>query len=357
MILIAPDKFKGTFSSAEIGRKIEEKVRREFPDAEIIRIEMADGGEGTARILAALNEMEPLTLKISNPIGERGEAECYISEDGKTAIIDSAALLGRDTLGKTDSYNPMLGSSYYLGRMIDDLAQEGIEEITIGIGGTMTVDGGAGLLQALGFRFLDSRGDELPAPITPNDLGVIRKVIPAVSPLRIRALADVAVPLLPSNPEGMSALSFAPQKGITSAQLGSLEAGLRNFQDQMEALCLAPYLHRELKRSHIGESSGAGGGLAMGLRALGAEMIGGARYILDRQLKHNGVDINAVTHVYTGEGCLDMQSFCGKVTGTIAELFARERQIPVTIICGRVDLLTDYHLSAGVAQALVSDFL
>lgn len=368
MILIAPDKFKGTYTSAEIGEVIEQFIRTTNPDQEFLRFEMADGGEGTAQIIAKLQSLEKKTEEIMNPQWEETVGEYYSSEDNRVVALDSAAFLGLQSLTDPAHYNPMEGCSNYLGRFIKGMAKAGTKEFIIGVGGTMTVDGGAGVLQELGYLFIDGHGDDLPQPITPSDLTNIYRVIPTNRLLPmfdqmdssyvdiedkpdapIKALIDVSVPLIPREDDEMSSLSFAKQKGVKAADMDRLEENLCTLGSALDNL----YFFLDLEDSN---NIGAGGGLAMALKTLKAELIPGAEYILDKQLEHHNVASEAVTHVYTGEGCLDEQSFHGKVTGTIVNRFAKAG-IPVTIVCGRNNLPTTYPLPANVEIRLLSDII
>lgn len=366
MILIAPDKFKGTFTSAEIGRVMEKYVRQLYPHREILRIEMADGGEGTAEILGGLRGYNPEVADILNPSSKDCKAEYFISPDGTQVVFDSAAFLGRDSLGSTERYDAMTGVTNYLARFVKSMAKAGAKEFTIGVGGTMTVDGGAGFLQETGLDFIDRHGQKIPSPFSPSCLAEIDSIIlpdnPLItifnsdvsadgdlgsrSPIKIKALLDVSVPLLPRSPGELSSLSFARQKGVTDNEMGHLENGLRRLRDSLQAT----FPHRNLRDAG---NIGAGGGIAMALSLCNAELIGGAQFILDAQLRHYGKLNEPFTHVFTGEGCLDEQSFRGKVTGTIIERYLPSG-IPVTIICGRNDLPDDYPLPPNLQIKLLS---
>lgn len=365
MILIAPDKFKGTYSSAEIGEKIENWLRTLAHSEEIIRIEMADGGEGTSQILAQLNGLQRETEPVYDPSGKREfDATYFISGNGREMYVDSASFLGRDAIADLQDYSPMDGTSAYFGQFLKGMNQAGVNKMIIGVGGTMTVDGGAGLLEAMGYLFIDNHGDDVAESdsfITPRDLSRIYRIIPTnrLRPMfdqmkfrvadeenkyEITALVDVKVPVTPYEEGEMSSLSFAPQKGVKEDEMEELEDGLSTLQESIENLYPYPFLDLE--------DTGAGGGLAMGLKLCNATIVNGAEFLLDAQL--SDVDTSKITHIYTGEGCFDLQSFQGKVTGTIIERFAK-KGIPVTIICGRVDLPEGFHLPEHVEVKLLSE--
>ena len=191
MILIAPDKFKGTFSAEEIARVISEKVAVKFPREERKLFPMADGGEGTAGIVALRRNLNPVVCDGIGPSGEDCVWKYYAGER---------------------TYSPLGASSYPLGRLVSQLIDGGMKEIFIGVGGTMTTDGGSGFLQGLGFRFYDREG-RLCTRMTPRRLSGITRIEPATLPadIRITGLVDVDVPLVAA-PPALSALSFALQE-------------------------------------------------------------------------------------------------------------------------------------------------
>lgn len=365
MILIAPDKFKGTFTSAEIGVLIEKYLHRTHPDEELFRIEMADGGEGTAEIIARLRGLEKKSVAGYNPVGTECDATFYSDSEASRVAIDTSALVGRNILENIADYDAMDGCTNSVGKFIRSFAKGGTEEIVIGVGGTMTIDGGAGVLQEMGYLFINRNGDKLPYPITPAYLSDIHRIIPPnqippgfyiqqcafadaeeIPKPRIKALIDVCVPLIPRINGELSSLSFARQKGVTEDEIAQIEAGLRNLQK---------VLHDTFPNIDFVEAAniGAGGGLALALKLCNALLIPGGEYILEAQLEHYGKSNAKFTHVYTGEGCLDEQSFGGKVTGTIVERFATAG-VPVTIVCGRNDLPAGYPLPANVDVLLLS---
>lgn len=251
----------------------------------------------------------------------------------------------------------------FFGQFLSGMRRAGVRKMKIGVGGTMTVDGGAGLLQALGYIFIDRNGNDIPGTtdfITPRHLSEIYRIIPTnrLAPMfdqmtdlsvardegefEIEALTDVHVPVVNQEPEQLSSLSFAPQKGLREGDLSLLREGLTTLRDSIETLY--PFMDFS--------DAGAGGGLAMTLKLCNARLVNGAEYILDQQLK--GVDSDMITHVYTGEGCFDLQSMEGKVTGTVIERFA-QRGVPVTVVCGRISLPPSFVMPPNVNLVLLQD--
>lgn len=336
MILIAPDKFKGTFQAAEIARLIGRRVSALHPGSEIKLFPMADGGEGTAGTLAERLRLERKEQAGSGPLGNPCTYEYFT--DGEQAAIDSAAVVGRAALETGAPLHPFEATSFGLGRLTGSLLDSGIKRIYIGIGGTMTTDGGAGFLQGLGYRFFDSLGKELPA-LNPGLLPQVAAVEPPCRSFgEITALADVDVPLTAS-PDSLSALSFAPQKGVEQSLLSRLSRALEHFREVTAPLSSTPSFN------------GAGGGLGYAVSLLpGAKILPGATTLLGDTVRQLRPDM-----IYTGEGCFDSQSFGGKVTGTIISQ-AVPLGIPVTVVCGRCEISPSV-LPEGVSTLLLSDLL
>lgn len=319
MILIAPDKFKGTFSAEEIARVISEKVAVKFPREERKLFPMADGGEGTAGIVALRRDLSPFVCDGIGPSGEDCGWKYYAGE--RTGAIDSSAVIGRAAIDGSKSYSPLDASSYPLGRLVSQLIDGGMKEIFIGVGGTMTTDGGSGFLQGLGFRFYDREG-RLCTHMTPRRLSGISRIEPTTLPadIHITGLVDVDVPLVAA-PPALSALSFAIQKGVRESELPMLAEALSHWGKVTSPL------------SRTGHFHGAGGGLGFALSLLdNTRLLAGAETLLGNQIETLHPD-----RIYTGEGCFDRQSFGGKVTGTIIRK-AMALGIPVTIVCGRCTL-------------------
>lgn len=315
LVVIAPDKFKGTLTATEVAREIATACT-----CATVRVcPMCDGGDGTARILGALFGLPACTMRVPDALGEEHDVTYY--NDGHQAVVDSASVIGLAALEGRELH-PFQSTSYGLGMLVRHLLDSGTEHIYVGIGGTATVDCGAGFLQALGARFADVEGAVLETPVRAADLDRIYAIDLSALDVRdirrrITVLSDVAVPLEDS-------LMFAAQKGVTPAETERLRAALANF------------------RAAVGETllpsgtddmhGGAGGGLGYVFeRVLRCDVADGARFMIDR---YGIFDGTAPSLVITGEGAIDAQTGTGKVVGALYSE-ARKRNIPVVAVVGR----------------------
>ncbi|MCM1137660.1 MAG: glycerate kinase [Duncaniella sp.] len=296
-ILIAPDKFKGTLSAGEVADIIASRL--DPLDAEIIKIPMADGGEGTAECLAQIFDMVPNVLPGTNSIMEAlpAGATYYVNRTARTVAVDSSTVLGLSLINPKAS-SPIGRTSFPLGRLINDIIKtEQPETIYVGVGGTSTVDGGEGFLEALGFDY-SSRITKVKLP-------------------KIVALLDVECPLVA--PDGFpSSLTFAPQKGATTSDMEKIRRHLLLLEARLP----------ELKGS---KTTGAGGGLAFALAAVGATFALGALFII----RHSKISDLNLDYIITGEGSLDGQTRLGKVVYWLIN-YGKGRDIPVIAVGGRV---------------------
>lgn len=344
VICVAPDKFKGTLSAAEATSIIALTLSRAMPQADIRQYPMADGGEGTAATIAGYRGWDKCIIDCCDAMMRPAAGEYFISPEGTEAIIDSSAVIGLQMLGE-DERDVMSATSYPLGVVIREIINLGVRHITICIGGTATCDGGAGMLQALGYKFLDYERQLIATPITPGLLSNIAEVIPPEPSIlnflsdSIRALSDVAVPLLSANANLASVLSFAPQKNHRPLDMAALEDSIRHFRDVIAPDCqCASDMH-----------GGAGGGIGYAIESiLHATVTSGAEEVI----RLSGIFDDRPSLVVTGEGCVDDTSFVGKVVGALLEE-CQHRSIPMAILAG-ISRLTD-NLPHGV-MALESTF-
>lgn len=328
-ICVAPDKFKGTLSAVEAAACIARVLRRAFPLAGVVSVPLADGGEGTARAIAVARGWKLRRMDCRNALMNTATAAYYESPDGREAIIDSSAVVGLQMIPETGR-NVMDATTYPLGRVLRRIVDGGVSRVTVGIGGTATSDGGAGMLQAFGVKFFDHCGRLVTEPLTPRILRRVSRVEDPDGVIEryagiLTGLSDVAVPLLPvPDGDGLSAMSFAWQKGLDVCDAETLEAALRNLRDRMLPVCRCP---------ERVEHAGAGGGIGFALESVtGCRVEAGARYVIDCC----GVFDSNPSLVITGEGRLDRQSFAGKVVGTLAGC-CREREVPLAIVAGAVE--------------------
>ena len=302
-IVFAIDSFKGSLSSPEAGQAAALGMKRVFPDCDMVVSPLADGGEGTLGALVDGLHGEYVTLDVHDPLGRVITARYGIA--GGSAVIEMAAAAGI-TLLTRDELNPLAASTYGVGEMIADAIKRGIRRFIIAIGGSATNDGGAGMLEALGFRFLDSEKN----PIRRGCEGLSELVsveVPELPELDIKVACDVKNPLCGQN--GCSFV-FAPQKGARPGDLARMDGWLGKYA--------------ELMRGHFpgcdpdSEGCGAAGGLGFALKCLGAELTPGAALVigatgLEERIKHADL-------VVTGEGRLDSQTAMGKAPSVVARL-------------------------------------
>jgi len=345
-IIIAPDSFKGNMSAPLVCETIEAGILRADKKAKIVKIPLADGGEGTASAITEAAGGELVEVSVQNPLGKKIKAKFGLIKKGKVAVLDMASASGIELL-KREELNPMKTSSYGTGELIKAALDSGAKELIIGIGGSATNDGGLGMISALGFKALDEngkpvgQGGQALAKIASVDISGADKRLKEVS---IKVACDVTNPLL--GPKGASAV-FGPQKGATQEMVLSLDAGLEKLADAWIKAGLA----KDAGQSGDGAAGGAGAALRI---CLGAKMESGAMLVMryagffDR-LK--GADL-----VITGEGMTDGQTAGGKLCSVVARE-SRKAKVPVALLSGgiggdAVSLLAsfDYAVSISCGQ-------
>ena len=324
-VIAAPNAFKGSLTAAEAAEAIRAGVMRAVPAAEVIAAPVADGGDGVMAIVT-----DALAGKIC-PVTVRGPRMApLVSSLGwvagtRTAVVEMAAASGLALLGEAER-NPLLTSTFGTGELIRAALDLGAERVIVGLGGSATCDGGIGMAAALGYRFLDGDGRELP-PLggSLSALAVIdaSRVDPRIGRVRIEGVCDVTNPLF--GRDGASHV-YSPQKGATQAQVEELDRGLRN---------LAAVVRRDLGPDLATMAGGgAAGGLGAGLHCfLGARLEKGIDLVIDLVgLKKTmaGADL-----VITGEGQIDFQTSFDKAPAGVARL-AKAYGIPCVAICGGV---------------------
>jgi len=322
---------KGSISATEFANAIAEGLLQANDRFELIQLPMADGGDGTLELLVKamggifipVNVHDPLDRMISSRFGWIADSKC--------AIIEMAEASGLKLLADTE-LNPMVASSRGTGELMLEAIDRGAQKIILGIGGSATVDGGIGMLKALGFRLVDVNGSE----VNEGGNGLIQlvsvftgKVRPEMLNCEIVIASDVTNPLL--GDQGTVKI-YGPQKGVTLQMIEDLTMGFQNYIAVLEKL--------SRKELHDMAGGGAAGGIAIPLIAfLNATIVPGAALILnllgvDSALKNCDLAI-------TGEGCIDLQSCHGKGPAVIADL-ARQARIPVIAIGGTVKQEASY---------------
>lgn len=324
-IIIAPDSFKESMTALEVADAIETGFKEVFPDGNFIKIPMADGGEGTVQSLVDATNGEIVHRTVTGPLGQQVESFFGISGDGKTAFIEMAAASGIH-LVPVEERNPLITTTRGTGELIIEAIELGAKHIIIGIGGSATNDGGAGMAQALGVRFLTKSNDEIVSG--GGSLGLIETIDltnldQRVHDVKIEVACDVDNPL--TGERGASAI-FGPQKGATPAVVQELDANLAHYAKKIHE-----FLGKEINDL---EGAGAAGGLGGGLVAfLSAELKRGVDIVLEAvSLEEQLKDADLVV---TGEGKIDGQTIFGKTPIGVAKT-AKKYQIPVVGLAGTI---------------------
>lgn len=324
-IVIAPDSFKESLTALEAANAIEEGFKQVFPDAEYVKVPMADGGEGTVQSLVDATKGKIETLTVHGPLGEPAEAFYGISGDGKVAIIEMAAASGLHLVDPLER-NPLVTSTWGTGELIQAALSKGVEEILIGIGGSATNDGGAGMIQCLGGKLLDKEGQQIVlggiglADLVSIDLSELN---PKLKEVEIKVACDVDNPL--TGPKGASYI-YGFQKGGTAEQVEQLDQNLAHF---------ASVVRQDLKQDiEFVAGAGAAGGLGGALLAvLAAKLQNGG--VLVSELVGLENKICEADLVITGEGGINHQTIYGKTPICVAKI-AQKYQIPVIAVAGRL---------------------
>jgi glycerate 2-kinase len=322
VVLIAPDKFKGSLTAPQVCRAIEEALMETRRDFEIISVPMADGGEGTADVLTRLSQGTFRSVMVADPLFRKAEASYGMSGDGKTAFIEMSSASGFSRLRPYEK-NPLITTTLGTGELMKHAIDNGAEKIILGIGGSATNDAGMGVAAAFGARFYSSTY-KLLQPVGENLRHVqyvdMKEFDSRAKRVTLVALCDVNNPFF--GPDG-AARVFAPQKGADTAAVAILDEGLMNFWNVI----------REQFGVDVNfPGAGAGGGLAGGISAFFSTVFQpGVEFISTFALlpeKIKGADV-----IITGEGKIDKQTLSGKVVKGIASLAEGFRK-PVYVICG-----------------------
>lgn len=330
-VVIAPDSFKESLSALEVAEAIERGFRQIFPQVQYMKLPMADGGEGTVDSMVAATGGEIVTVAVTGPLGQPVQAFYGLLGEGETAVIEMAAASGLHLAPKAQR-DPRMTTSYGTGELILAALERGVKTIILGIGGSATNDGGAGMMQALGARLLDENRQALPpggaalAQLAYIDLS---GVDPRLQQVSITAACDVDNPLCGAN--GASAV-FGPQKGATPEMVTQLDAALRHYGTLLE----------QATGREVINAPGAGAAGGMGAALLGmlnARLRPGIEIVIETlQLEEALRDADLVI---TGEGRLDSQSIHGKTPIGVARV-AKRFGLPVIGIAG--SLSKDYQV-------------
>ena len=312
IFVVAPDSFKGSLTSRSVCDTVESALLERFPGVTVAKVPMADGGEGTVEALILATGGKRQSCWVTGPLFDKTMAAYGILGDGKTAVIEMASASGLPLIPswRRDPFN---STTYGVGELIEDALSKGCTEFIMGIGGSATNDGGAGMVCALGARLLDKNGDDVP----PGAAGLLKVesmdltgLDPRLQNARFLVACDVNNPLC--GPNG-AAFIFGPQKGAKPKDLPVLDSALRNF---------SRVIHQYLRKDIIDiPGSGAAGGMGAGLMAFfDAHLMHGFEIVnetvgFERLLEKLKPDV-----VITGEGRIDAQSVMGKLPTEVARV-------------------------------------
>ncbi|MEN8125189.1 MAG: glycerate kinase [Bacteroidota bacterium] len=339
-IVLAPDKYKGSLTGIEFCNATAEGIQSILPQAEIIKMPLADGGDGTIDILDYHLQGERIELEVNDPLFRPIKASYFYIKSIVTAYIEMAEASGLNLLSSEDQ-NCMFTTSLGTGELISNAIRKGAKTIVLGIGGSATNDCGIGMAKALGYRFFDKNGKDI-IPIGKN-LSKIEKIDASnvnneLEKVTFKVACDVANPLY--GPDG-AAFVYAPQKGASTVEVNLLDKGLEHVAN----IILNNY-NIDLQKI---KGTGAAGGMGAGsLVFLKAELLSGidlVKEIIDFDNKIMGAD-----WIITGEGKLDTQTLSGKtIQGVLTS--AKKNDIPVAALCGSISLTKEAVKDFGIAYA------
>ncbi|RDG39378.1 glycerate kinase [Streptomyces corynorhini] len=339
-VLIAADKFKGSLTAVEVAQRVTAGLHSVAPGVPVETLPVADGGDGTVAAAVAAG-FERREVRVTGPLGDTVTA-AYALRDG-TAVVEMAEASGLQHLPE-GVFAPLTATTYGSGELLGAALDAGARSLVFGVGGSATTDGGAGMLSALGARFLDADGQ----PVAPGGGGLLELATadlsgldPRLADADIVLASDVDNPL--TGPKGAPAV-YGPQKGATPEDVATLDAALTRYAKALEA-AVGP------RAAHLAYAPGAGaaGGIGYGaLVGLGARFRPGIEVMLD--VLGFTRALAGATLVITGEGSLDEQTLHGKAPAGVAAA-ARARNIEVIAVCGRLSLPPEALGRAGIRRA------
>lgn len=339
-ILVAADSFKDALPAAGVCQALAAGIRRARPDAQVTEFPLADGGEGTFEVLSYHLGLKTVDAETLDPLFRPIRASYGLNTGGDTAFVEMASASGLQLL-RPEERNPLRTTTFGAGLLLADAQRRGAARVILAIGGSATNDGGAGMAAALGWRFLDANGHDLPP--TGESLSRIARILPPETTFNLQqvdVICDVTNPLY--GPDGAAAV-YAPQKGAAPPVVAELDAGLRH---------LAQLAEHQLRRPGLADIPGAGaaGGLGFGAMAfLNATLHRGIDLVLD--LTRFDEALTRADLVVTGEGKLDGQTLHGKLIHGICRRAAR-RDAPVVAFCGRVEASPEQIRAIGLQWAI-----
>ncbi|MET8028312.1 glycerate kinase [Streptomyces avermitilis] len=338
-VLIAADKFKGSLTAVQVAERVTAGLRRVAPAVEVEALPVADGGDGTVDAAVAAG-FERRAVRVAGPLGE--EVTAAFALRGDTAVVEMAEASGLQRLPK-GVFAPLTSSTYGSGELLRAALDAGARTIVFGVGGSATTDGGAGMLAALGARFVDAEGE----PVAPGGGGLSELALadlsgldPRLAEVELVLASDVDNPL--TGPKGAPAV-YGPQKGASPDDVATLDAALARFASVLEK-AIGP----RAAEYAAAPGAGAAGGIGYGALVLGARFRPGIEVMLD--VLGFAPALDRATLVITGEGSLDEQTLHGKApTGVAAAARAAGKE--VVAVCGRLALPPQELGRAGIRRA------
>ncbi len=339
-IVVAPDAFKGSISAMDICSAAEAGIFRVIPEAHVIAIPLADGGEGTVENMVFSSNGTIKQRNVRGPLGQEVNAAYGVLGDGQTVVVEMAQASGL-TLIPHNGRDPFAASSYGTGELIKHALDEGYRKFVIGLGGSATNDGGTGMLKALGMKFLKEDSTSLP-----DGGGHLRKLAyyddtsldSRIKEASFTIASDVTNKLC--GPQGASAV-FGPQKGAPPEMVQQLDQALNHFAEIV--------LKQKGMDMREMEGGGAAGGMGAGLITfLQAEVKSGIEVIMEEI--HFEAFIEDVDLIITGEGRLDTQTLSGKVIAGVCKA-AKKHNVPVIALCGGVEINSSELNELGLLSA------
>jgi glycerate kinase len=340
-VIIAPNSFRDSLSAIRVCKAMAHGVLKVVPDAEIVQMPVADGGEGTVQTMVRASRGKTEKVKVTGPIGEPVMAEYGILGDGLTAVIGMAAASGLELI-PVQKRNPLRTTTVGTGELIRVLLDRGFRKIIVGIGGSATTDCGTGAAQALGVKFFRKNGEEIRETMTGRLMAEVADVDiaglhPKIRECEILVACDVENPLLG---EHGAVMTYSRQKGASDEDLLVLENGMRHLVGIIE--------------SSIGRSiwnipgAGAAGGMGAGLIAfLNAKLIPGIELVLDVcRFEEKIIDADLI---FTGEGKVDAQTASGKAVMGVAQI-AKRHAVPAVVIAGQIGSGIENLYSKGITS-------
>jgi len=325
-IIIAPNSFKGSLDAFKVAKSIEQGLKKSDLEAECHLFPIADGGDHTLEVFHNWLRGSIQTSKVNGPLGKEVDANWLWIESEKTAVIEMAKASGLSLIKKSE-LNPLKATSFGTGQLIKKALEAGAEKIILGIGGSATIDGGLGILQALGADLFDKKGKQIEVDSNPlmdfRDIS-IHNIDPRIHNSELLILCDVENPLLGDNG---AVQVFGPQKGANPTALEKLEKSMEQFNNIIQ--------HKTGKDLSLMKGAGAAGGIAVSLGAFfNGALVSGVDFLLDKMGFEE--QIKDADLLITAEGKADAQTLQGKGPFGVAAK-AKEHGIPTIILVGRAD--------------------